>query len=275
MNTSAEGGFDLEYDLKELIENYDPEIMWFDGEWVGEYTHEQGLALYQYVRSLKPSILINNRVDKGRAGMQGMNKEGEFAGDFGTPEQEILENASSLDWESCMTMNDTWGFKTNDHNWKSAEMLVHNLIDIVSKGGNYLLNVGPTSEGLIPNPSIERLKETGKWLRANGEAIYETEKFSGAYKQGESIRFTKKKNDHFVYAITLEKPEEKLIIESIKPVPGSTVQLLGTVIGLKWTYTEGIGTTISIPAHIGELWKENTYAWAFKIQGEELKINEN
>jgi len=71
-----------------------------------------------------------------------------------------------------MTMNDTWGFKTNDTNWKSPETLIRNLVDIVSKGGNFLLNVGPTSEGLIPAPSVERLKEIGDWIRINGEAIY-------------------------------------------------------------------------------------------------------
>ena len=73
-----------------------------------------------------------------------------------------------------MTMNDTWGFKSYDHNWKTTEMLIRNLVDIASKGGNYLLNVGPTSEGLIPGPSVERLKEVGKWMKVNGEAIYGT-----------------------------------------------------------------------------------------------------
>ena len=73
-----------------------------------------------------------------------------------------------------MTMNDTWGYKSYDNNWKSTETLIRNLIDIASKGGNYLLNVGPTSEGLIPEPSIERLKAVGDWMKVNGEAIYGT-----------------------------------------------------------------------------------------------------
>ncbi len=73
-----------------------------------------------------------------------------------------------------MTMNDTWGFKSNDHNWKSLETLVRNLVDIASKGGNYLLNVGPTAEGQIPAPSVDRLKAIGRWLKVNGEAIYGT-----------------------------------------------------------------------------------------------------
>ena len=197
--------------VKELIDNYDPEILWFDGEWVEEFSHEQGLELYQYVRSLKPSILINNRVDKGRQGMQGMNKEGGvYAGDFGTPEQEILENASTLDWESCMTMNDTWGFKKDDHNWKSTTVLIHNLIDVSAKGGNYLLNVGPTADGLIPGPSVERLEKIGSWLSINGEAIYDTEKLMHNFKQGEDIRYTKKRRKNIYYGISLIKPKKNI-----------------------------------------------------------------
>ena len=78
------------------------------------------------------------------------------------------------DWETCMTINDTWGYKSYDTNFKSTETLLRNLIDIASKGGNYLLNVGPTAEGVIPEAEVERLKEMGEWLKVNGEAIYGT-----------------------------------------------------------------------------------------------------
>ncbi|MFZ4508632.1 MAG: alpha-L-fucosidase [Fimbriimonas sp.] len=161
--------------LKELLTNYgDIGVLWFDGEWEATWTPELGKDLYQYVRKLKPNILINNRVDKGRQGMAGMTV-GDHAGDFGTPEQEIPAGGiPGVDWESCMTMNDTWGFKKNDHNWKSARQLIENLIDCASKGGNYLLNVGPTPEGRIPDPSIERLKAIGDWTKVNGQAIYGT-----------------------------------------------------------------------------------------------------
>lgn len=96
------------------------------------------------------------------------------AGDFGTPEQEIPATGLGYDWETCMTMNDTWGFKKNDHNWKSKEDLIRKLVDIASKGGNFLLNVGPTAEGEIPQPSVARLEAIGRWLEINGEAIYAT-----------------------------------------------------------------------------------------------------
>jgi alpha-L-fucosidase len=162
--------------LKELVTKYDPAVLWFDGEWVDWWTEEDGQDLYKYVRSLKPDILINNRVGKGRKGMEGLNKADRvYAGDFGTPEQQIpASGLPGVDWESCMTMNDTWGFKSYDENWKSSERLIRNLVDIVSKGGNYLLNVGPTAEGVIPAPSVERLAAMGQWMKVNGEAIYGT-----------------------------------------------------------------------------------------------------
>lgn len=253
--------------LKELIDNYDVDMMWFDGEWIEEFTHDQGKALYQYVRSLKPDIIINNRVDKGRQGMQGMNKgDADYAGDFGTPEQEILEGTAAVDWESCMTINDTWGFKKNDHNWKSAETLIHNLIDVAAKGGNYLLNVGPTAAGLIPEPSVERLQEMGKWLGVNGAAIYKTEKLKGSFKQGEHIRFTKSKDGSTIYAISLKKPTSgKLGLANIRPKEGSAIVLLGSDAELDWEYDKDKGLTIFVPKSI-----PGNYAWTFKIEGDEF-----
>jgi alpha-L-fucosidase len=151
-------------------------VLWFDGEWQDWWTEADGQDLYRFVRGLKPDIIINNRVGKGRQGMQGMNKtDREYSGDFGTPEQQIPANGlPGVDWESCMTMNTTWGYKSYDNDWKSAQTIVRNLIDVASKGGNYLLNVGPTAEGLIPPPSVERLREVGRWMHANGTAIYGT-----------------------------------------------------------------------------------------------------
>jgi alpha-L-fucosidase len=163
--------------LKELLTRYGPiGILWFDGEWEAPWTHDRGTDLYNYVRALQPNIIINNRVGKARAGMGGMDKGAERVGDYGTPEQEIPATGfgPGVDWESCMTMNNHWGYNKNDQNWKSSTTLIRNLIDCSSKGGNYLLNVGPTSEGLIPAPSVERLKEIGQWMKVNGIAIYDT-----------------------------------------------------------------------------------------------------
>jgi len=166
----------MKNELKELLTNYGKiGVLWVDGEWENTWTHERGKDLYQYVRSLQPSIIINNRVDVGREGMQGLTKSG-FVGDFGTPEQEIpATGIPNSDWESCMTMNDNWGYNSHDNDWKSSEDLIRKLIDIASKGGNFLLNVGPTSEGLFPQKAIDRLKDIGSWMRTNSESIYETQ----------------------------------------------------------------------------------------------------
>jgi alpha-L-fucosidase len=160
--------------LKELVLRYDPAVLWFDGEWEKTWTHEDGLKLYDYVRSLKPAIIINNRVDKGRHGMQGTFDTSQYAGDFGTPEQEIPASGLDYDWESCITMNRYWGWNKHDKDFKSTEDLIHKLVDIASKGGNFLLNIGPKPDGTFPIESSERLKHIGQWMDVNGESIYGT-----------------------------------------------------------------------------------------------------
>jgi len=153
--------------------DYLPRRPW--DKWESTWTHEHGQDLYDFVRDLRPEIIVNNRVDKGRAGMEGLSKAGEFTGDFGTPEQQVpATGLPGVDWETCMTMNDSWGFKADDHNWKSADQLIRMLADIASKGGNFLLNVGPTALGEIPEPSVKRLEAIGTWMRVNGESIYGT-----------------------------------------------------------------------------------------------------
>ncbi|MEO9511262.1 MAG: alpha-L-fucosidase [Flavobacteriaceae bacterium] len=254
--------------LKELIENYDPEVLWFDGEWIPAYTHEMGLDLYQYLRELKPSILINNRIDKGRQSYQGMNSDDSFIGDFGTPEQEILAGTADVDWESCMTMNDTWGFKKNDHNWKSTEVLISDLVDVAAKGGNYLLNVGPTAEGIIPEPSVERLRKMGEWLKVNGEAIYETEKLEKNYKEGDNIRYIKKKGKNVFYVASFENTEKNIKFNYVKPAKDSEIMLLGYDQPIAYTFSDTDGLSIELPKD-AKIALANSSAWVFKIVGEE------
>ncbi|MBN2295182.1 MAG: alpha-L-fucosidase [Pirellulales bacterium] len=167
--------------LRELLNNYGRiGVMWFDGEWIPQWKEEYGRDLEADLRRIQPDLILNDRIGRGRQITRAERRKNvddtrEFAGDFGTPEQEIpTTGISGFDWETCMTMNDTWGFKKHDHNWKTTANLIRKLVDTVSKGGNFLLNVGPTSEGLIPTASVKRLEEIGHWMDVNSESIYGT-----------------------------------------------------------------------------------------------------
>ncbi|WP_233842449.1 alpha-L-fucosidase [Dyella sp. 2HG41-7] len=147
--------------LKEILAHYHPDVLWFDTptkEMTPQLASEIVALLNQY-----PQLIWNNRLGGG------------YPGDTETPEQFIPpQGFPGKDWETCMTINDTWGYKSHDTNFKSTDVLLRNLVDIASKGGNYLLNVGPDSHGVIPAPEAERLRAIGHWLDVNGESIYGT-----------------------------------------------------------------------------------------------------
>ena len=143
--------------IRELIEKYDTEILWFDGDWADFWTVEDGNDLYQYIRELKPGIIINNRVSKREV----------FKKDFGTPEQFHPDESPDYYWEACYTINDTWGFKTKDTDWKSPKVVYEMMQDIYSKGGNFLLNIGPDGRGEIPKASVDVLMEVSNMLQNN------------------------------------------------------------------------------------------------------------
>lgn len=163
----------LHNEVRQLLTDYGPiGVMWFDGEWENTWTAQRGKALYDLCRSIQPKVIVNNRVSPGRSGMGDASLA---AGDYGTPEQYIpATGLPGQDWETCMTMNDHWGYNAWDRNWKSLQTLIRNLVDIASKGGNYLLNVGPRADGTFPPEAVDRLRDIGKWMKANGDSIYGT-----------------------------------------------------------------------------------------------------
>lgn len=188
--------------VKEILSNYGKlALIWFDTP--GLLSVQQVDDLRAQVKTLQPSCLINSRIGHNR---------GDYAqtGDNAIPIQVYLKDGK---WEVPATLNDTWGFKKNDNNWKDPRDLVAKLADIVSKGGNYLLNVGPTAEGVIPEASQNILRSIGKWLQVNGESIYGTGP-SPLYLPGITWRVTVKPGK--LYLHILNWPVAKLEVKGIE-----------------------------------------------------------
>ncbi len=154
--------------VKELLTGYGPlALIWFDTARL--MNAQRGRRFIDMVHALQPACLINGRLFEVQLVRGQPDAKGDYRtmGDNAIPRQVVRE-----DWEVPATLNDTWGYKSYDNNWKTPELLTFKLVDIVSKGGNYLLNVGPTAEGLIPQPSQDNLRAVGRWLKINGESIY-------------------------------------------------------------------------------------------------------
>lgn len=202
----------LHRQVEEIMSGYGPiDVVWWDfskPNCQGESWKAK--EMISMVREHQPHILMNDRLfssshgfmNKKESPLKGWNSS---RGDFTTPEQHIpATGVEGVDWETCMTMNTTWGYNQHDHKWKTAEKLIHNLINVVSKGGNYLLNVGPMADGTIPPESIERMQTIGRWMEINGEAIYGTK--ASPYKMPQWGRYTSKADQ--LYAHVLKWPQD-------------------------------------------------------------------
>ena len=162
--------------VKEIVGKYRPALIWFDTPQM--MTPEIARKFSDTVRAASPDTLINSRLLRSGASITGLSREErDELRNVGVDylsfrDREIPEASPWPYWESCMTLNDSWGYTATDHNWKTPQRVIQQLMEVISKGGTFLLNVGPTSEGEIPGPSVEILKKTGQWLKINGEAVY-------------------------------------------------------------------------------------------------------
>ncbi len=198
--------------LEELVMNYGPlGVLWFDGEWEEPWTEERGRDLYAYCRTLQPDLIINNRLDKKRDGMEGTSINGrQYIGDFETPEQRIGKFNTDQPWESCITIGKQWAWKPDDE-LKSLKECINILVNTVGGDGNLLLNVGPMPNGEIEPRQVERLKQIGQWLGKYGESIYGTR---GGPIEPQPWGVTTHR-DNKVYLHILQWPKEKLMLDSI------------------------------------------------------------
>jgi len=198
-------------------------------------------------RGHQPGLLIVDRT-----------VHGEFE-NYRTPEQHVPPGGLPYPWETNMTLTQSWGHNFNP-TYKSPERVIHTLIDVVSKGGNYLLNVAPTPEGTFEDEAYETLAEIGRWMKVNGEGIYGT-RLHQPFSEGDTVRFTRSKDGRRIYAFLLEWPGRELHLRSVRAREGSAIRLLGHDRPLDWS-EDADGLHIQLPP---ELEEAGSHAWVLRI----------
>ncbi len=263
------------HQINELMTDYGKmDILWLDGGWVRKKTDteiKEGLnevyegsrwarnpqsqdidmaGLVKEIRKKQSNLIV---VDRAVPGEQQ---------NYLTPEQHIPETGLPYPWETCMTMANSWSFVPNDK-YKSTNELIEKLVDIVSKGGNLLLNIGPSPEGDFADTAYLRLKEIGDWMKINGEAIYATKMFS-TYGEADKIRFTQTKNENTKYIFLFESPDENVLISKMPFNPDTKVKLLGTNQLIHWVQKSN-GVVLLFPKNKVNKAK---YVWVLKVVDE-------
>ena len=240
--------------VEELMSGYGPiDILWLDGGQVRPPQQDIDMPrLAAMARRHQPGLIVVDRTVGGRYE------------NYRTPEQEVPPRALPYVWESCLTMGDQWSYKPDDK-YKSTQTLIHLLVDIVSKGGNFLLNIGPDADGRFPPTAQQRLQEIGRWMRVNSAAIYGT-RATAPYKEGR-VCWTRK--DHTIYLIVLAEknetaPPARVQAPALKQA--RHVHMLGASQALTWSATAE-GLTIEIPESIRRA-PPCDHAWTLAVQTE-------
>ena len=238
--------------MLELIHGYDPEIIWCDIGGVNDSLHVLAEYFNHAKNRARPiDVTVNNR-------------SGIAFHDFTTPEYTTYDNTVVAKWESSRGLDPfSYGYNqaTPDVSYMTAEEVVHSLVDIVSKNGNFLLDIGPRADGTIAPILQTRLRETGAWLKVNGEAVYDTTYWSRMAQLGDDLRFTVRPNEAF-YIHSLTRPGAKLTVEAPVPVrPGDRVTMLGHDRPLSWTVSKG-ALVIDVPEPAR---KAGAHVWVFKV----------
>ena len=241
--------------IRELCSNYGPlDILWLDAGQV-QKSNRQDIRIDEIVddaRKLQPNLIVVDRAT-------GTKHE-----NYRTPEQEVPDKPLPFVWESCITMGTQWSFKPDDQ-YKSTRQLIHLLVDVVAKGGNLLLNIGPQPDGQLPPEAVKRLTEIGDWMQINAEAIHGTRAIE-PYKEGH-VAFTRKGD--VVYAIYLfdenETPPAKIELKTLRPKEGARVTLLGSDAPVTWQPAGNVAV-IELPAV--EINSISPYALVLKFERE-------
>jgi alpha-L-fucosidase len=239
-----------------------PDIVWWDYSSIDFQGDAAWRAtdLMQLVRERLPGVIMNNRLYRSReAGWASMGTDGYLPqldpkfGDFITPEQHVPPSGMpGVDWETCMTMNTTWGYSDHDPAWKPAKELLQNLIDITAKGGNFLLNIGPRGDGSVPEPSVTALQTIGAWMQQNGEAILGTRPAFADLPFGRSTRRTLSPTRAKLYLHVFDKPADgRLVLPAADYIDG-TCRLLtsGEALPVRTDAAGGGTAVVQLPASL-------------------------
>jgi len=258
--------------INELMTDYGKiDILWLDGGWVRkktdaeineEYAQSRKEGIYEFnsqsqdidmpllakeAREKQPGLIV---VDRAVPGPQQ---------NYLTPEQHIPDSGLPYPWETCMTMGNSWSYVKDDV-YKPADELIKKLVDIVSKGGNYLLNIGPGPDGEWDPVAYSRLKEIGAWIKQNGEAIYGTRMYK-VFGEGDNIRFTQTKDEKTKFIFLFDFPGKAITLKEMDLNKKSRLQMIGSKKKLSWKQTEN-GVSISIPANLKSV---SEHVWVIKV----------